>query len=408
MTRTLAKPQPTPHGRLLIGGEPHVFHCNHYNYWLQHSIVLAEDLGLVEAIVDAAAAVAHRFVTNGSEELGLDTPSERLRLAADHFAETGFGTIRFDEVSDRGGVVTTPVSHYGQCLTAACPGGFDRPQNMFDQGFAAGAVAAAYGLPAGALQSSVEACQSMGAKVGVIRISRGEPRDIPPSPGAGKGADVGPGVPAKSSVDEAGILQALSGLDFSGNEEGLLPRFGVMLTLHFANFYNRMSFEYVRRVEKSGMLEAGESLLVDAGHRCALNTFGGIMTSAEWDAVIKPQCKTREDWVHGMVAVINALGWGIYRVAELDETRLVLHIFDDYESRGYLGMYGKASRPICYLAAGAGAGIMNLIFNGDIQSKPKRDHDYYERVFYSDDAYLVEQTKCMAQGEDYTEIVVSR
>ena len=62
-------------------------------------------------------------------------------------------------------------------------------------------------------------------------------------------------------------------------------------------------------------------LLVEAGYRCAFHTFGGIMSSAEWDAVIKPQCEDWKDWVHGMVATINALGWGVYRVAELSEEK---------------------------------------------------------------------------------------
>ncbi|NET39964.1 MAG: hypothetical protein F6K19_49770, partial [Cyanothece sp. SIO1E1] len=85
-----------------------------------------------------------------------------------------------------------------------------------------------------------------------------------------------------TNIDEPAILTALAGLDLSGNEEGLIPRFGVMLTNHFANFYNRISFEFVRRMSGTGMLEMGEILLQDAGYQCAFNTFGGIMISDEW------------------------------------------------------------------------------------------------------------------------------
>jgi hypothetical protein len=209
-------------------------------------------------------------------------------------------------------------------------------------------------------------------------------------------------------VDEAGILSALAGLDFSGNEEGFIPRFGVLLTLHFANYYNRISYEFVRRMADTGMLEHAETALIDAGYHCAFNTFGGIMVSAEWDAVIKPQCQTKEDWVHGMTATVNALGWGVWRVHELSPERLVMRIYDDYESRGYVGMYGQSERPVAYLATGGVAGIMNLIYVGDISQKPTLDDAYYAQVFDAENSFTARETQSRTMGAEFTEIVAER
>ena len=181
-----------------------------------------------------------------------------------------------------------------------------------------------------------------------------------------------------------------------------------MLTNHFANFYNRISFEFVNRMKSTGLMEAAEELMVEAGLRCAFHTFGGIMSSPEWDGVIKPQCKTREDWVHGMVATVNALGWGVWRVQELTANRLVVRAYDDYESSGWLGMYGKSDRPVSYLLAGGTAGIMNLVHVGDIATKPELDAEFYERVFESEARFLPRQTKSMAMGDEYSEVVAER
>jgi hypothetical protein len=216
-----------------------------------------------------------------------------------------------------------------------------------------------------------------------------------------------PGPYGETHVDEAIVLKALAGIDFSGDEEGFISRFGVALTLNFANFYDRVSCEFLRRSDAvSGQLAA--ELLVDAGYRCAFNTFGGIMTSAEWDAVVRPMCKTREDWVYGMAAVVNSLGWGTWRIHELTPERLVVRIYDDYESRGFLGAYGVADQGVSYLAQGGVAGIMNLVYVGGIDAKPKLDGNLYAHVFESEQSFTARQTKCLASGDEYSEFVASR
>ena len=363
-----------------------------------------------EVIADAAASSAYATLSQAARQLDLTTPDARRRLAEHTFSELGFGMIDLSAVTPEGGVARTPVSHYGRCLRAASGADFVHPQSHFDAGFAAAATSLIHGVPLDSLVGRIEACQSMGAPEGRIAVARraGSP-GLLASCGQGghwAGSPVQPN--RATNVDEAGILAALATLDFTGNEEGLIPRFGVMLTNHFANFYNRISFEFVNRMKSTGLMEAAEELMVEAGLRCAFHTFGGIMSSPEWDGVIKPQCKTREDWVHGMVATVNALGWGVWRVQELTANRLVVRAYDDYESSGWLGMYGKSDRPVSYLLAGGTAGIMNLVHVGDIATKPELDAEFYERVFESEARFLPRQTKSMAMGDEYSEVVAER
>lgn len=404
--RTLGAVSANGRGRHSLGGQPLVFHCNHYNYWLQKTLLLDDSLGMDVVIRDAAQSVAASCLRQQATELGAE-PSARRALVRDTFSELGFGTIDESGLGEQGGTAVFPTSHYGLALAPAAGKPFRRAQNLFDQGYAAGAADALTGRSNG-FEGRGVACHSVGDP-------RGEVRVIPRSGGGFEAVGLGPSRPepvpgrlVASNVDEPAILAALATLDFSGNEEGLTPRFGVMLTHHFANFYNRISFEFARRMEGSGMMDEAEALLVEAGHRCAFNTFGGIMTSPEWAAVIKPQLKTTEDWAHGMVAVVNALGWGVWRIAELSSRRLVVQAWDDYESMGYLAMYGTASRPVAWLMAGGCAGLMNLIYPGQIAAGPRLDEAFYERIFNSPEAFKARQTKSAAMGDAYSEIVVER
>ena len=385
-----------------------MFHCNHYNYWLQHTLRLDPGLGMDAVIRAAAESTARAALTQGARELGLEEPTAILRMAHDTFAELGFGLVDFDAIGPTGGVVRTPVSHYGQMLDSACTGSMERAQNLFDQGFAAAAVGVAHGLAPGSLAVQDNHCMALGAEVGQFELvaTTPDPELVFAAPGVGQRGDSEPEAAAASNIDEPAILAALATLDFSGNEEGLIPRFGVILTRHFANFYNRISFEFVHRMHGSGMLVEAEDLLTEAGRRCAFNTFGGIMLSGEWDAVIKPQCQTREDWAHGMVAVVNALGWGCWRIVEISPTRAVIRIWDDYESTGWLGMYGKADRPISYLAAGGCEGLMSLVYGADIASAPTLDEELFRATCGGSVLFKATQTRCVAQGDAYSEFVI--
>jgi len=413
LTRRLPAIDGVGQQRATLAGEPLVFHCNHYNYWIQHTVRLDASLGMDPVIRDAAESCARGLLERGRSELGLRGPDAVLSLARDCFAELGFGMLDLSKASAEGGVVRTPVSHYGQTLASACSGHFERDQNLFDQGFAAAAVAVAFELEAGAFEVRNNRCMSRGADAGEFELVRRAGGGASPWPSPGIGV-LGEGVPAArredTHTDEGEILAALSGLDFSGNEEGLIPRFGVILTRHFANFYDRISFEFVERMRGSGMLDEAEELLVEAGRRCAYNTFGGIMLSGEWDAVIRSQCQTREDWAHGMVAVINALGWGCWRIIEIDERRAVIRVWDDYESTGWLGMYGgegrRADRPVSYLAAGGAEGLMGLIYRGGIIDGPALDEGLYQRSCQGGVGYVCRQTRSLAQGDPYTELLV--
>lgn len=213
------------------------------------------------------------------------------------------------------------------------------------------------------------------------------------------------------AVDERTVTEAVAGLELKGNEEGLIPAFGLYLTKHFADYYNRISYgllgAFIRELPE--LEEDAIALLTEAGHVCSFHTFGGIMVSVEWDAVVMPMIETREDWVKGMIGVINALGWGRYRLQELvPNERLVLQIDDSYEAAGVLEGYGKAAHPRCYLASGGAAGLMNLLYQGDITKRPSLTEEFYHEVFGHPHSFRARETRCLAMGDPHCEIIVVR
>ena len=150
------------------------------------------------------------------------------------------------------------------------------------------------------------------------------------------------------AIDERAIIQAVSGLGIAGDDEGMIPAFGLYLTRHMADYYNRISYAAARKMAGTGLEADARALLVEAGHVCAFNTFGAIMKSAEWEAVVKPMIESREDWVRGMVAIVNAFGWGRWSVLELvPGEKLHIKVEDSYEAVGWNRDYPQSDVPRC-------------------------------------------------------------
>ncbi len=211
------------------------------------------------------------------------------------------------------------------------------------------------------------------------------------------------------AIDEKTIIEAVSGLGIAGDEEGMIPAFGLYLTRHMADYYNRISYAAARKMAGTGLEDDARYLLMEAGHVCAFNTFGGIMKSAEWEAVVKPMIETREDWILGMTAIVNAFGWGRWKVEELvPGESLRISIRDSYEATGWLRDYPESDVPRCYLACGGVAGLMNLLYVGDITAGPELNEANYVELFKGGERFEAEETSCIACGHDHCEFVAKR
>jgi hypothetical protein len=391
--------------RLVVGGEPMVLHCHHYNVFLQRSIQDAEYIDSAPILVGAAAEVAFAQLTDLLARTA-DIPARKATVEALYRA-CGLGLIDLGALTERGGDVRTRSTHYSIGWKEKF-GRSRTPVDFFSTGFLAGALAAIYGLPLADVQARQTACLSTGAAEDMFVLGRG-PANFTifaqrQSPVLNPVAD--DAEPA-TSVDRQAITRAVAAMPLPVNAEGLIAVFGLYLTRLHADYYNRISYAFEREMTAAAGrqgVEVAADLFIEAGHVCAFNTLGGIMTSPDWDALVLPMLKTREDWFHGIFAWWNGCGYGVAKVMDVSPTGATVRIYNDYESVGYRRMYGAADHGISYLITGGVAGVMNLIYLGDIHTKPALTPEFYDRLFKRGRAFQARMTACQAMGDHYTEI----
>lgn len=385
-----------------------VIHCYHYNCFLQRTIQDPEYLDTVPMLKTAAAHVA---LSHMRMLMAAAPPADKgaaLQMASELCRHRGFGILDLSGVTAAGGRVVSTMSHYGFGWLKKF-GKNREPVCHFLAGYLRGVLTATFNKE---YTVSETLCLAKGDGRCVFEVYEGSADSLLDVHDNGpKIIDVvSPPASLAGNLDIESITKAVIGLGLAGNEDGMIDAFDVYLTRHYSDYYNRISFGFEKLLEEVSSVEGlAQPLLSEAGHVCGFNTFGGIMKSPEWYALVVPGAKNRMDWVHGMVAVINALGWGTWRIVELqDNKRLVVRIYNSYEAKGYREQFGLAKGPKCYMAQGTSASIMNLIYLGNIEEKPDLTELFYERLFSGEDSFYSIETKCLAKGDEYCEFVVER
>jgi hypothetical protein len=196
------------------------------------------------------------------------------------------------------------------------------------------------------------------------------------------------------AIDVSKIIHAVMEGSKIRESKGIIPLFGVYLSLFSVNYYNRLSFDFEIKMGKPHEAEA-KALLIEAAQECGYATFQGIRESWEWEQVVAPMVEDKEDQIFGFVAVAVAFGWGDLAVAELvPGEKLVIRASDSYEARGYLEQYGVAKSEKCYMLRGVAGAFMDLIY-GD---------DYPDGLY----AFSAAENFCRAKGDSYCEFIVSK
>ena len=196
------------------------------------------------------------------------------------------------------------------------------------------------------------------------------------------------------AIDVSKIINAVMEGSKIRDSKGIIPLFGVYLSLFSVHYYNRLSFNFEKKMGNQRQAEA-EALLIEAAQECGYATFHGIRNSWEWEQVVSPMIETREDQIFGFTAVAVAFGWGDLEVKKLiPEEKLVIQVTDSYEARGYLGDYGLAKSGKCYMLRGVAGAFMDLIYGVD-----------YPDGLY---AFSADESQCRVRGDAYCEFLVKK
>jgi hypothetical protein len=135
-----------------LGGRRVVFHCHHYNLFLQRTIEDGLGREAAEQVQIAAGSEAARELLHAlyKHDAKAGFP-EKLARARALFSSHGFGLANTDALTPSGGRVALILSHYAVGYRAKW-GTAQHPVCYFAAGYWSGALAAAAGLPPERLQ----------------------------------------------------------------------------------------------------------------------------------------------------------------------------------------------------------------------------------------------------------------
>jgi len=197
------------------------------------------------------------------------------------------------------------------------------------------------------------------------------------------------------AIDSLKIMHAIMEGSKIRDEKGIIPLFGVYLSLYFTSYYNIISFDFLSKMGKRRVEEA-EKLLIGAAQECGYSTFHGIRQSWEWEELVQPMLETVDDQIEGFLAVATAFGWGgeIEVIDLIPGNRLRFRVHESYESAGYLKRLGIAEVGKCYMLRGVAAAFMDLLY-GDV---------YPDGCF----TFSAIEPFCRAKGDTFCEFIAEK
>ncbi len=395
------------HNYMEIGGEAMVFHCHHYITNLQRTILDAEYIDSKLFLIGSAADSLYNQLRNLCEGLSVE---ESKRMAQDIYKTFGYGLLDLSEMDENGARLTASSSFFSKTWLEKF-GESSKPVDYYTSGFLAAAYAVIYKKELKDIFADQLECMACGATQNVFEVKTGE-SNFATYPK--KQATVFNETP-KVKIDwehADAITTAFLGAAPSlvGSEDGIISAFGVYLVRNQSDYVNRLQFEFAREMTKVageyGVTLAGE-LLMEAGHACGFFTYGGIMTSPEWEAAVKPLLKSKEDWIKALAALVNAMGWGYHTAIELSEAKAVFRNYNDFEDLSYVRMYGKNDYPIHWANSGGFTGLMQLIYNTDIVNGEKvKTEEGFREMRRAKVGYKTKMTKGISCGDDFLEVEV--
>ncbi len=387
-------------GHNIIGGLSRVYHCNYYNAYLQMTVLLTQGMGThhqpERLLTNSITALVQLLKQRGYTKLDL----------LHEFSYCGFGFLQ--QLDDN--TWETPHSHYSENL---CSHGKAQKTCYFTSGYLQGLL--------GKRVEETE-CKMLGASTDQFAVFDDAPnvenfltyefelQTTIPKRFAFDGCQE-----FNTRVDEEKIIANLKTIPLYGKyaqgEKGLIKAFGAILTNHFIDYYNRISYETYFALHNAGIPEEDtKEMFIQAGHICAFNTFGRIMSSPEWYSLVVPMCESKEDWLHGIIAAINILGWGVYRIEKImPEKEFIVRVYNSYEGIGFRRIYPPTDdKNMSFLAMGATLGLVHLLWKVDIRDKLALTQEFYVEQFnHPENSYTVEQTHAIAAGDEYDRFIVS-
>jgi hypothetical protein len=184
------------------------------------------------------------------------------------------------------------------------------------------------------------------------------------------------------------VVKQLAEINIQGDQDGLIPGFGVFVNQLPASFWNEFAMRMLKAAPPERHDEV-ESALIQCAHECGYHTGYGIINSDEFKAVVMPMVtEGAKDVLRGAYAVFTAWGWAKSGIAHIQEgQKMIIRATDYYEADG------KPGEKRAFMIRGVSAAFFELAFA----------KAYPDGI----DSFTCEQTKGMECGDPFGEFVVT-
>ena len=186
------------------------------------------------------------------------------------------------------------------------------------------------------------------------------------------------------------VVSALAELEVKGNEDGLIPAFGVLVNQLPTTFWNTFAERMTDAAKGDSKKAEVEEALVNCAYECGYHTGFGIITSEEFKSVVMPMVTEAEkDVLRGAYAVFTAWGWAKSGIVQLKPgERMVVRAQDYYEQDS--GGQGRRA----YMIRGVSSAFFELAYA-----------DPYPNGM---NTFSCEQTAGIEEGDPFGEFVIER
>jgi hypothetical protein len=185
------------------------------------------------------------------------------------------------------------------------------------------------------------------------------------------------------------VVKALAKIEVKGNEDGLIPAFGVLVNQLPVTFWNLFAERMIAAAsaDRHAELEAG---LVRCAYECGYHTGYGIINSPEFASVVMPMVtEGARDVLRGAFAVFTAWGWAKSGITQIrDGEKMTIRAVDYYEADSG----GKGLR--AYMIRGVSAAFFELAFSAPYPNGMN--------------AFKCDQVKGMEVGDAFGEFVITK
>jgi hypothetical protein len=184
------------------------------------------------------------------------------------------------------------------------------------------------------------------------------------------------------------VVKALAELEVKGNEDGLIPAFGVLVNQLPTAFWNTFAERISEAAKENNATEVVEEALVNCAYECGYHTGYGIINSEEFKAVVMPMVtEGAKDVLRGAYAVFTAWGWAKSGIVQIREgQRMVIRATDYYEQDSG----GTGNR--AYMIRGVSSAFFELAYSDPYPDGMGR--------------FKCNQTRGIETGDDFGEFVV--